>query len=50
MANKQVSQIIGIRLDPQLARQVKAEAARRGIGMNKLFQELWASYKPPVAR
>jgi predicted HicB family RNase H-like nuclease len=39
------SQVLGFRLDPKLARRVKAEAARRGMKLNTLFEELWADYE-----
>ena len=40
--------IIGLSLSPQLAGEVKAEAARRGISLRKLFEELWSTYQPPA--
>lgn len=45
MARNDQSQIVGFRLDAALARTVKAEAGRRGIRLNTLFEELWASYE-----
>ena len=45
MPQGQGSQIVGFRLDTELARKVKAEAGRRGIRLNTLFEELWASYE-----
>lgn len=39
------SQIVGFRLDRKLACKVKAEAGRRGIRLNTLFEELWANYE-----
>lgn len=41
----QGSQIVGFRLERDLARKVKAEAGRRGIRLNTLFEELWANYE-----
>lgn len=38
-------QIIGVSLSPELAKEVKTEAARRGITLRQLFEELWAGYK-----
>lgn len=38
------SQIIGVRMSPELAREVKAEAAKRGLSVKKLFEELWETY------
>lgn len=36
--------IIGISLAPQVAGEVKAEAARRGISLKRLFEEMWTQY------
>jgi hypothetical protein len=36
--------IIGISLAPQMAGEVKAEAARRGISLKSLFEEMWTQY------
>jgi hypothetical protein len=41
----QGSQIVGFRLERELARKVKAEAGRRGIRLNTLFEELWTNYE-----
>jgi len=38
-------QTLGISLPPETARAVKAEAAKRGISLRKLFQEMWSSYE-----
>lgn len=38
-------QIVGFSLSPMLAREVKQEAARRGLSLRKLFEELWDLYK-----
>ena len=38
-------QIVGFSLSPEMAREVKTEAARRNISLRKLFEELWATYK-----
>lgn len=46
-STQQERRIIGLSLSPQLAGEVKAEAARRGISMRKLFEELWTKYEPP---
>lgn len=37
--------IIGFSLPPEVARAVKAEAAKRGIPLKKLFDEMWTLYK-----
>lgn len=39
------SEIIGIRLPKNVARDVKQEVARRGIKINRLFLELWDDYQ-----
>ena len=46
MANKNVTErrIIGFSLNPQLALEVKTEAARRGVSLKKLFEEIWVLY------
>lgn len=41
----QPRQIIGFSLPPNLAAEVKVEAARRNITLRKLFTELWTLYK-----
>jgi hypothetical protein len=38
-------QIVGFSLAPAMARDVKQEAARRGLSLRKLFEELWQLYK-----
>ncbi len=45
MARNEGSQIVGFRLETALARKVKAEAGRRGIRLNALFEELWVGYE-----
>jgi hypothetical protein len=40
-------QIVGFSMSPDMARAVKTEAARRGISLRKLFEELWAQYERP---
>lgn len=37
--------ILGVSLSPEMALQVKSEAARRGVTVRKLFEEMWAQYK-----
>lgn len=37
-------QIVGFSLAPDLAREVKAEAAQRGMSLRKLFEEVWQLY------
>ncbi len=38
-------QIVGLSLPPALAREVKQEAARRGLNLKDLFLEIWQLYK-----
>lgn len=39
------TQIIGIRIPVELAREVKTEAARSGLKLNQLFVDMWKQYK-----
>lgn len=44
-------QIVGVSLTPETARLFKAEAARRGLSLKKLFEEMWELYaKSPKAK
>ncbi len=43
-------QIVGFSLPPSLAREVKQEAARRGLSLRKLFEELWQLYNAQGGR
>jgi hypothetical protein len=43
--NQRDRQIVGFSLAPALVREVKLEAARRGLSLRKLFEELWELYK-----
>lgn len=36
--------IVGFSLSPDMAADVKAEAARRGISLRKLFEQMWSEY------
>lgn len=38
-------QIVGFSLEPDLAREVKAVAAKRGLSLKELFGEMWAAYQ-----
>ena len=38
-------QIIGISMTPERATDVKTEAARRGMSIRSLFEEMWQTYK-----
>jgi hypothetical protein len=42
--DKTVRQIVGFSLSPEQASAVKVEAARRGISLKKLFEEMWSLY------
>jgi hypothetical protein len=37
--------IIGLSLDPALARDVKTRAAKKGVSLEKLFEDMWRDYK-----
>lgn len=37
--------IVGFSLSPEMARKVKAEAARQGVSLKRLFEEMWAIYE-----
>lgn len=42
--------IVGISMSPALAVEVKEEAARRGLSLRKLFEEMWETYKASKKR
>lgn len=42
--NKTPRKIIGLSLPPEMAQEVKQEAAARGMTMRKLFEEMWSLY------
>ena len=44
-STKKARQIIGFSLEPNLAREVKAEAVRRNVPLKLLFGEIWELYK-----
>lgn len=37
--------IIGFSMSPAMAAKVKSEAARRGMSLRKLFEEMWSLYQ-----
>jgi hypothetical protein len=39
------SRVISLRLRPELAREFKMEAARRGMKLNRLFEEIFRLYQ-----
>jgi predicted DNA binding CopG/RHH family protein len=39
------TQIVGFRMSPSLAHDVKMEASRRGMSLKALFAEMWEQYK-----
>lgn len=43
-------QIVGLSLPPDVARDFKTEATRRGLSVRALFQEMWAAYKANTTR
>ena len=38
-------QIVGFSLSPEMAIEVKQEAARRRVSLRKLFEEIWCLYR-----
>jgi predicted DNA binding CopG/RHH family protein len=44
-SNTKPRKIVGFSLTPDLASEVKQEAARRGLSLKKLFEEMWETYK-----
>ena len=40
-----IRQIIGFSMSPAMAREVKQEAAKRGMTLRKLFEEMWSAYQ-----
>ncbi|CBW73991.1 unnamed protein product [Mycetohabitans rhizoxinica HKI 454] len=46
--NDDKTQIVGIRMTPTLAQEVKMEATKRGITLKVLFAELWENRKHRV--
>lgn len=38
-------QIVGFSLSPDMAKAVKEEAAKRGVSLRVLFEEIWKLYK-----
>lgn len=45
---KKGRKIIGFRMTPALATEVKVEAARRGVSLRRLFEEMWEIYKEKI--
>ncbi len=39
------TQVVGFRLPRELAREVKTEASRSGVKLNRLFVKIWGQYK-----
>jgi hypothetical protein len=48
-ARSKPRQIVGFSLDPATARDVKAHAAKHGVSLKKLFEEMWQAYKKQVS-
>lgn len=42
--HKKPRQIVGISMSPDLAVEVKREAAERGITVRNLFEDMWTIY------
>lgn len=38
-------QIVGFSLSPEMAADIKVEAARRGLSLRQLLEEMWGQYK-----
>lgn len=38
-------QIVGFSLSPEMAADIKVEAARRGLSLRQLLEEMWSQYK-----
>ncbi len=38
-------QIVGFSLSPEMAAEIKVEAARRGLSLRQLLEEMWGQYK-----
>jgi hypothetical protein len=45
MTEQPSRKILGVSLSVALARDVKEEAARRGISLKRLFEEMWELYR-----
>jgi len=43
--NRASRQIVGLSLSPEVAAELKMEAARRGLSIRDLFLEMWTEYK-----
>lgn len=39
------TQVVGFRLPRELAQEVKTEAFRSGVNLNRLFVKIWEQYK-----
>jgi hypothetical protein len=42
---QQNRKIIGISISPEMAADVKMEAAKRGVSLRSLFEEMWTDYR-----
>lgn len=49
-ANEKTRQIVGFSISPELATQVKTEAAQRGVSLRRLFEEMWDTYERARAK
>lgn len=41
---KERAELLGIRVTPALKTKIKVEAARRGVPVAQLFEEMWRHY------
>ena len=48
--HKKPRQIIEFSLSPKLAAEVKMEAARQGLSLKNLFEEIWMIYQKEIAK
>jgi len=44
-SHKTPRKIVGFSMSPSMAAAVKQEAARRGLSLRQLFEEMWELYK-----
>ena len=42
---KRTSQIVGFRISPAMAAELKSEAKKKNIRLNELLAEMWNAYK-----
>jgi hypothetical protein len=47
---QETTQVVGVRMTPELAATFKSEAAKRRISGRRLFEEMWATYRKSGAK